>query len=167
MHGKSTPAGWARRDHLPRNVQPKQHDTYAMRRKERGAIECDRCGVVYHGGRWYWGAPPLSDVKDGLCPACQRIEDRCPAGTIWLSDVPPELHDELVGLVRNLHEREHSEHPLERVVAIEEDGRTMRITTTGIHMARCIANALQRRFHGGVSVRYGDEENRVDVAWAS
>ncbi|MHC5065845.1 MAG: BCAM0308 family protein, partial [Planctomycetota bacterium] len=82
MAGRSTPPAGSRRDHPIRNVQPKEHDPYHAHRKSDEAMVCDDCGVVFHGGKWYWGTAPLCNEKGGRCPACQRIHDRYPAGTI-------------------------------------------------------------------------------------
>lgn len=153
-----------------RNVQPKAHDPYRIRAKTKDALVCTECNVVYHGGRWYWGAPPLCDEQSCVCPACQRIQDRYPAGTIRLQSLPAKHRDEILAMIRNTAERERQEHPLERLIDIEsegQDGQDLVVTTTGIHLARCIAGDLRRRFHGGVKVRYPEEESLIQVDWAS
>jgi len=127
---------------------------------------CEDCDVVFHHGQWYWGAPPLCDEKGGLCPACQRIRDRYPAGTIRLHRLPEKYRDEVLAMIHNAEEREKREHPLERLMDIEDKGEELVVTTTGIHLARCIAGDLRRRFHGGVEVRYPKEEQFIQVDWA-
>jgi hypothetical protein len=166
MRGRSTPRPGGRRDHPERNVQPKEHDPYRRQHKPRDAIVCDRCGVVLHGGRWYWGAPPLCDEKGGLCPACQRIRDRYPAGTIRLARIPEKYREEILRMIHNTEKREKGEHPLERLMGIEQgEGGVVVVTTTGMHLARCIASALQRRFHRGVAIHYAQGESLVHVDW--
>jgi len=150
-----------------RNVQPKGHDPYRSRRKTGDAMVCDECGVVCHEGRWYWGAPPLGDETGGLCPACQRIRDRYPVGTVRLHGLPDENREEVLGMIRNAEAKEKPEHPLERLIDVEEDGQELVVTTTGMHLARCIAGALRRRFHGGVTVRYPEEECLIRVDWTA
>lgn len=155
-----------RQDHRPRMVQPKQHDPYARRKKAANAQVCDQCGVVFHAGRWYWGAPPLTDVKDGLCPACERIRDRYPAGTIRLPEAFMAQRDEVLGMIKNAEEAEKAEHALERLMDIEDgpDGGLV-VTTTGIHLARAIANKLDRRFHRKARIRYVEEQALIHVDW--
>jgi NMD protein affecting ribosome stability and mRNA decay len=126
---------------------------------------CDDCGVVQHGGKWYWGAPPLAEVKSGRCPACQRIRDRYPAGTIHLHRAFLEHREEILQLIRNVEQHEKAEHPLERLMEVEESDGRLVITTTGIHIARQIARKLVRRFHKRARVRYADEESLVHVDW--
>ena len=167
MSGKETRPGM-RKDITPRTPRPKQHDTYARSRKTSGAIVCGGCGVVSHAGRWSWGAAPGVDASAGLCPACERIRDRYPAGTIRL---PPSFLDdreELLALIHNAEEAEKVEHPLERLMGVEDgpDGGLI-VTTTGIHVARRIANKLERRFHRPANIRYPPEQNLIFVDWGT
>ncbi len=147
-----------------RNVQEKHHDTYVRKAKAPDSLECDGCGVVRHGGRWYWGAAPFGEVHGGLCPACQRIRDKHPAGTIHLPEALLAKPDEIRRLVRAVDESERAEHPLERVMALEYTDDGMLVTTTGIHIARRIASRLQRHFHKKPRIEYGNS-NGVRVSW--
>lgn len=157
-----------RKGHPPRMAQPKQHDTYAKEAKAEKARVCDRCGVVFHAGRWYWGAPPLTDVRGGLCPACERIRDHYPAGTIRLPEAFLEQRDEVLGMIRIAEEAEKEEHPLERVMDVEDDPEGgMVVTPTGTHLARAIAHKLERRFHRQARIRYPAEQNMIHVDWES
>jgi len=154
-----------RRDRPPRTPRPKQHDTYARRRKPAGDEVCEECGATFHAGRWSWN-PPQTDARKGLCPACERVRDRYPAGELRLPKGFVDEHDEIVGLIRNTEEMEKAEHPLERLMDIEQaaDGG-LTVTTTGIHLARAIANKLERRFHRQARIRYPKEEHRIEVDW--
>ena len=149
-----------------RMVEQKQHDPYLNPAKPAQAMVCDECGVVQHGGKWYWGTPPLTDDHGGLCPACERIRDRYPAGTIRLHADVLEHKEEILGMVRRVEAAERAEHPLERIMAVEESPDAVVVTTTGIHIARKIASQLKRRFRGKVHVRYPEEQHLifVDVA---
>ena len=152
-----------RKDHPARNVQPKQHDTYARRSKRSKALVCDGCGVVYHGGKWYWGAPPLTDVDGGLCPACERVRDRYPAGEIRIHPGLLAFRDEILNLISNVEELEKAEHPLERLMDVQDSEDGILVTTTGLHLARRVAGKLKRRFGSKVSIRYPEEQNLIFV----
>jgi hypothetical protein len=115
--------------------------------------------------RWTLRAPPLAQTRSGRCPACQRIADHAPAGTLRIPATFLAQRDEVLNLIRNVEEQERAEHPLERVMGVDEQGGRMTVTTTGIHIARQIANKLARRFHRKAHVRYADEESRIDVDW--
>ena len=60
-------------------------------------------------------------------------------------------------LIRGVEEVEREEHPLERIMAIEEAGDTLVVTTTGHHIARRIASRLRQRLHRKPKVHYGTE----------
>lgn len=163
MSGKQSGPG-PRKRHRARNVEPKHHDTYASEAKPAGAQVCDTCGLVQVAGRWSRAEPPVDAVRGVLCPACQRTRDRHPAGTIR---VPARLlapRDEIVRLIRHTEQAEAETHPLERIMAIDDDGDGILVTTTGLHLARRIADQLARRLHTKPSLHYG-EENEVRVAW--
>lgn len=154
-----------RRSTEGRDARPEDHDPYRRQRKSGDAVVCDQCGLVCHGGRWYRGAPPLCDEKSGLCPACERIRARDPAGTVRLAGLPEAYREEIIGLIRNVAEREEREHPLERIIELTDELGSLLVTTTGMHLARCIGSALRRRFHGGVQIRYLEEDSHVQVDW--
>lgn len=153
------------KDLLPRSPESCEHDTYAKRQKSPDAFVCDACRVVQFGGKWRWGAPPTGTVRGGLCPACERVRDDYPAGSLH---VPAALfHDgeELLGVVGHVASRETAEHPLERVIRVElaEDGMT--VTTTGIHLARSLAGKLSRSLGRKAQLHYPAEQHRLVVSW--
>lgn len=148
-----------------RRLQPKQQDPYANRQKAGDVLVCDECHVVGHGGRWFWGEPPAGTVRGGLCPACQRVRDRYPAGTLRVAKVSAKELDDLLNLLRSVEAGEKQEHPLERIMAIDEIDGGLTVTTTGVHMARCLAGRLERQFHRQPKVHYG-KDNDVRIEWS-
>lgn len=164
MTERSKRAGRKGRRPRGRTSRPVRAD--ARRPKVGGALVCADCGVVQHGGRWSWGEPPLAPLRSGRCPACQRVRERRPAGTLR---VPPRLlahRQEILRLARNLEKAEMAEHPLERLMDFEESDGHLLITTTGVHLARQVAHGLSKRFHARARFRYANGEQRVHVDWA-
>lgn len=148
----------------PRMVRPWEHDTYASSCKPADSVVCAECSAVQHAGQWYWGAPPVGDVRVDLCPACARIRDRYPAGTLRLRGALLAHEDEVRNLIAGVDEVEKREHPLERVMSVElEDDRTLVVHTTGVHVARRIASKLQRRFHAKARITYPTDQKRMLV----
>ena len=149
-----------------RGTRGRSPELYASPSKEAGALVYEVCGAVRYEGRWTFRAPPLADLAASRCPACQRIADREPAGTLH---VPADFlahRDEVVNMIRNVEEKERAEHALERVMEIAEEGGRMTVTTTGIHIAREIAHKLARRFHRKARLHYAGDESRVEVDWS-
>lgn len=70
-------------------------------------------------------------------------------------------------MLRNAERAEGEEHPLERLMdLVDEPDGSLVVTTTGLHLARAIANKLERRFHRHARIHYPGEQERVQVDWA-
>jgi NMD protein affecting ribosome stability and mRNA decay len=146
-------------------VQARNLRVLARKGKAAGAVKCTECGVVQHAGRWYWGAPPLAELRAGICPACQRKRERYPAGTLQLHPGFLAHKKEVLQLIRNVERAEKAEHPLERLMEVEETDGHLVVSTTGIHIARQIAHRLARRFHQKARIRYAKQEDLIHVEW--
>ena len=153
---------YGRRDRL---VKEQHHDTYREEKKWPEPTTCAECNSVYLEGRWTW-YDPSAKANQVTCPACQRIADNYPAGHIELKgDFFRKHHEEMLNLIHNEEKQEKSEHPLERIMTItREDNHTL-ITTTGIHIARRIGEAISRAYSGDLSYTYGDSEKTIRVLW--
>jgi hypothetical protein len=95
-----------------------------------------------------------------------RVEGRYPAGTIRIHDVAAGERAEVRRMIANVLEREREEHPLERVMDVVDEDANLVVTTTGLHAARCVADALKRRYKDGVTIRYGAGPRLVTVVVA-
>lgn len=143
-----------------------RHDPYRSDAKRAGPGCCSGCGAVYLRGRWSWRARPYG-ARAMECPACARIRERTPAGILVLDGELGERRGELLGLVRNVEERERSQHPLERLMSLRERKDGLHVETTGVHLARRIADALRRTFHAQAEFEFSPGEDLVRVRWPS
>ena len=151
-----------RRDRL---IKEKQHDTYREGGKWPEPTVCSECNSVYIEGRWTWYDPP-AQANGVVCPACHRISDNYPAGTLELRGSFFGKHEEeILHLIRNEEKQEKGEHPLERIMGIGREEDHTLITTTGIHIARRIGEAISRAYQGEFSFTYGDNEKTIRVLW--
>jgi predicted Fe-S protein YdhL (DUF1289 family) len=147
-------------------IQPGRHDTYKNLGKLHEPTVCSGCGVVYLDGRWSWAGAPKG-AHQAVCAACQRIADRFPAGRIEIGGAFFKEHrDEIMRLVRNVESTEKKERPMERIMAIADDGEQTVVTTTGIHVARRIGESLSHSYQGKFDFRYGDGEDSIRVTWS-
>lgn len=148
-----------------RLIKEKRHDAYRERGKWREPTLCPQCGALFTNGRWCWGKAP-SDAHETLCPACRRILDNLPAGYIELKgEFFQDHYDEILNLTRNVEQQEKNERPLERIMAILNETDHTLVTTTGIHIARRIGEALSRSYNGDFSFQYADGEKSIRVSW--
>lgn len=153
---------YGRRDRL---VKEKRHDTYKEDKKWPEPTACTECNSVYLEGRWTWYEPPVNANKV-LCPACQRISENYPAGYLELKgSFFPQHRQEMLNLIHNEEKLEKSAHPLERIMAMQEEDELILITTTGIHIARRIGEAISRAYQGDLTFTYGDGEKTIRVFW--
>lgn len=141
------------------------HDAYKAKRKIEEPAVCGQCGAVFHQGRWQW-LPAPQNAHSTTCPACHRIHDEFPAGFLTLQGEFFQSHRaEVMHLVRNHEKHERAEHPLKRIIAMEDkNGRTL-VTTTDIHLARGLGEALHHAYHGELEFHYNPEQDLLRVSW--
>ena len=143
-----------------------ENDPYAVTAKPPEGTACPKCKATFHGGRWTW-TKPERDAVELTCPACQRIDDRFPAGYITIKGEFFKQHkDEIVALLHNHEKKEKAERPLQRIMGMDEkkDG-TLEVTTTDSTLARGLGEALHDAYKGDLKVRYSRDENLVRAVW--
>jgi len=154
------------RQRRDRQIEEYVHDAYRARYKPKEPAVCPTCGVMFEHGTWSWKPRP-EGAHEHVCPACQRTQDKFPAGYVTLEGEFLKAHrDEILHLVRNEESRTKPEHPLERIMAIEEDGGKTVVTTTDLHLARRIGDALHHAYQGNLETKYSPDEYLVRVYWS-
>jgi NMD protein affecting ribosome stability and mRNA decay len=148
-----------------RLIKEKRHDPYQEKGKLPEPTVCSECGAVFLEGRWsWWEAMAKSHVV--VCPACQRIKDKFPAGYLEITGAFFADHrEEIDNLLRNIEQKEKAERPMERIMAITPAADHTLITTTGIHLARRFGEALKNAYQGELSFTYGDGEKTIRLSW--
>lgn len=165
MHIKHIPPGFHQIQRHDGLFQEEVHDAYKARGKLPEPTVCPQCNAVFQGGHWRWEAAP-ANAHHEICPACHRMHDHFPAGFVAISgSFFAAHHDEIMHLVRNLEEREKAEHPLKRIMAVEKHDDGVLVTTTDIHLARGIGEALHHAYQGKLEYHYNPAENLLRVHW--
>lgn len=144
----------------------REHDPYRDRHKPAEPAACPDCGAVFHDGRWQWLAA-APDAQPQMCPACRRVRDRFPAGFVVLEGEFFRGHREEVMNLVHAHARHvREEHPLERLMGAQdrEDGSCL-LTTTGVHLARGLGEALQQAWRGDLAFHYEQGQTLLRVRW--
>jgi NMD protein affecting ribosome stability and mRNA decay len=142
------------------------YDAYHAKQKLAEPARCPDCGLVVHAGRWVRGTAPAG-AHEVLCPACHRIRDEFPAGYVTLHGEFLSGHrDEVLRLVHNVEGRQRSEHPLQRIMAIEDTDAGLLVTTTDAHLARDIAVAVHNAFQGELEFHYNRQDNLLRATWS-
>ena len=165
MSTRNIPAGFRKIERHDGLFQEKVHDAYKAKGKLHEPSVCPQCGAFFHQGRWQWGNPP-ADAHHETCPACHRLHDHFPAGFLTLEGPSFIAHkDEIMRLVHHHEQRERAEHPLQRIMAIEDQGNALLVTTTDIHLARGIGEAVHHAYQGELEFHYNPQENLLRVHW--
>src|SRR3989304_8035660 len=134
-----------RKDRL---IRDRRKDAYVEQIILKDPAICSKCNAVYTNGRWTWKTTEQTTTKT-TCPACRRISDNYPAGQIEIKGNFFQLHStDILNLINNTEQLEKNERPLERIISITEEENKTVITTTGIHIARRIGEALKRSYQG-------------------
>ena len=146
--------------------QEREHDAYKSTGKLPEPTQCPECGAVFHEGRWQWLPKPGIKPHMVMCPACHRIHDKYPAGFVTLAGQFLAQHrEEVLHLVSNEEQRAKAEHPLKRIMAIEDEDGGLLITTTDIHLARRIGEALKHAYQGDLEYQYNAGEKQFRLHW--
>jgi len=150
--------------------KPELHDPYLSHWHAHGDALCPGCGVAYRAGRWSWqameNAGQAEQAERTLCPACRRVADKAPAGSLTLIGSFVKAHsEEICNLLRNTEALEKQEHPLERLMTISDDPEGLLVTTTGMHLANRLGHALEAAYKGRVEYSYSDDQTLVRIRW--
>jgi hypothetical protein len=159
-----TPPGSTPR-YLDRIYDDPRHDPYQAKGKYPDGTFCRDCHAVFRRGRWTTGPAPEA-AHPALCPACGRIRDELPAGYVTLDGARTVAErDAMVRIARNEEARMKAEHPLERIMRVEEDGLRVNVTTTDTHLPCRIGETVKRAYKGKLDVKFGEDEYSVRVHW--
>ncbi|HLF53411.1 BCAM0308 family protein [Flavobacterium sp.] len=151
-----------RKDRL---IRDRRKDVYIDQIILKEPAICSKCNAVYSNGRWTWKISKQAVTKT-TCPACRRISDNYPAGYVEIKGKFYLLHStDILNLINNVERLEKTERPLERIISISESNDKTVITTTGIHIARRIGEALSRSYQGNYNFQYADGEKSIRVFW--
>ncbi len=148
-----------------RLLMEREHDSYKIKGKLHDPSVCPTCRAVFHQDRWQWMPEPPGAMKH-VCPACMRIHDHYPAGFVSLSgSFFVEHRDEVMLLLRAVEKQERERDPLKRIMAEEKHADSSLVTTTDIHLARLIGEAIQKTYQGELEFKLSPRRHLLQVNW--
>lgn len=154
------------KDRRAQGLAATREDSYLAGEKSPDPARCPRCRATYIKGRWTWGKAP-GDAPPHKCPACQRIEDRFPAGYLTLrGPFFAEHRREVLDIVAARELRARTDHPMQRIIAVEEVDQGVLVTTTDGHLARSIGVAIHDAYKGDLDLSFAKDENLVRATWS-
>ncbi len=151
-----------------RLIKERIHDPYMSDSNPPEPTLCTECGVVFAQGRWQWVPAPPEKANRDLCPACRRTRDRVPAGVLTLSgEFFADHRDEILRLVNNKVEAQTRQHPMKRIMSVEDqDEAGTVITFTDRHLPRGVGEAIRSAYEGELEIKYTEEAQIVRATWS-
>jgi hypothetical protein len=73
----------------------------------------------------------------------------------------------VVRLVRHQEDAEKRQHPLNRIMGVEEEAEAIVIKTTDIHLPRRIGAAVKRAFRGRLKEEFAEAGYFVRITWTN
>lgn len=144
---------------------PRNEDSYQSRGKYPEPSACTGCGAVFKKGRWQWGIAP-ADAHKHLCPACQRVHDRVPAGVVTiLGEFFTQHQQEIMGLIHNIEAKEKSEHPLQRIMSLTQNDNGITLSLTDFHLTHAIVEALKKAYQGDADEHFVEKDGVMRIIW--
>jgi len=126
---------------------------------------CKICHASYVKGRWSWKESP-PEAEKVVCPACEKIEGDVACGEINIQGSFTDImRRDVTNLIKNVEGCEIDEHPLERVISVDDNGDEILVKTTGRHLAQRIARALFKAYKGHLSYSYDRTHEKVEIRW--
>jgi NMD protein affecting ribosome stability and mRNA decay len=128
---------------------------------------CADCGVVFSEGRWRWSPELPPERTEVLCPACQRIRDKVPAGFLTLEGEFFRQHrKEILNLVENTVDFQQKEHPMKRMMDVKEADDGVVVTFTDIHLPHTVGVAIERAYDGELEMQFAEESGIARAYWS-
>lgn len=157
---------------------------------KRGLLLCSNCRAVYYDKHWHTNKKYASilkkqeGVKQEMCPECRFIGDLPKGGKmekevkrgninfegeVTLKNIPlSEKKIEILNLVRNVGKRAVKRDPEDRIIKIEDKGKTIRILTSENQLAVSIGKQVERAFKGGdLKIKWSEKDALARVIWTN
>jgi len=149
-----------------RRLQEHVHDPYKATKKLPEPTVCPTCNAVFTGGHWQWRESWPVGARHEICHACRRTRDGYPAGILTLSGAFVTAHKEdMLQLARHQEEQEKAEHPMHRIMKIEEGRNSIVISTTDLHLPKRIGDAVHHAYKGELQSHYDESGYLLRMKW--
>ena len=102
-----------------------------------------------------------------VCPACRRDQAGDAAGLLHVHGPFFAAHrEELLQRLRHYAEHESGEHAQQRILAIEDEGDGVMVSTTSVRLARGLGLALRRAYRGELLMQLSPAQDLARLDWS-
>lgn len=141
---------------------------------------CKRCHAVYFDEHWHT-SPKLYEqykggigVREDLCPECTWIKAGLAGivnyeGEVLLKNLTDaEMKADVIRQVRSIGRRAFLRDPEDQIIKIEDQGASVRVTTTENQLAVSIGKQVAQAHKGGkLEIKWSREDKPARVVWAA
>lgn len=143
----------------------RNEDPYQNQSKYAEPSTCTGCNAVFTKGGWRW-AEPEANAHPRICPACQRIQDKVPAGIVRVyGDFYAQHRQEINNLVNNVEAKEKAGHPLQRIMSVNASDSEMTLELTGVHVTKAVVEALKHAYQGEAVIQFAANDGTMRAEW--
>lgn len=157
---------------MTRDQTGKEDDPSRVRQHYADDTVCTGCGAVVRNQRWTMDVPRAEALvgagasEQVLCPACKKAKERLPEGILTLrGDYWPRHREDILNLIRNQEAEAREDNPLERILALREEGDSLIVETTNEKLAQKIGRSIEKAHKGQIEYQWGDGNQLVRVNW--
>lgn len=138
---------------------------------KKGLIICENCDIFNYKKSWNHDADSFISKRENkdvqinfdLCPACAMIKSKRYGGKVIVKNIPSAQKKDLMNLVKGYCDRAFSQDPLDRLIAVVQDGNSLIVTVTKNQLAQRLAKKIKDAFNK-VKISNPNMRERGDVA---
>ena len=172
--GKGTRAGepYGTRFREKGQMTARSTDVYLPSQGMKEVAVCTGCKALYWNKRWYLDENESTKLSSDMvrnevtCPACQRIQDKNPAGVVTFTGDYLVMHEiEILNTIKNVEEKARTKNPLSRIMEIKQEDNVLTINTTDEKLAEKLGRDIFKAHSGDLEFQWSKDMNFVRVNW--
>lgn len=141
---------------------------------KKAIVICPDCSAVYFEKSWrhnlneYKELGTEKNIRFEVCPADRMRRDNMFEGELIIENIPSEVYQEVVNLIRNIGERAFKRDVLDRILKLEEQRNRVVVRTSENQLAISIGKQVQRAYkQSHIDNKFSRAESvaRVRVWW--
>ena len=150
-----------------KDMKPRLEDPYRAQKKHPKNTKCPNCGLIFQKGAWKWSKARTPGVVHWkFCPACLQMRHGFAGGELRLSgNFLKAHHGHILNRIENLARGVMKQHPLERIMKMEQKNGEMVIYVTSEHLVARLGKAIHRDFKGELVLKYARDDKYALAHW--
>ena len=147
--------------HFPKSKKEEQE----FGKGKKDILICKNCDAVYFYKSWHKRLedyPELKEEKElrfGICPACQMIQNRKYEGKVVLKNSPKDLEKQILNTIKNAGDRALEKDNQDRIISTKANKGEIIVLTTENQLAVRIAKKLKSAFKLKLEIRHSKKDS--------